>query len=91
MRSWQDIEPADAVNIDLETDLSIDAPLTQEGKRCPWPWEPQQYVNAPLGQYHCGYCGEMVVAGVPHLDYRELWEEEEREKKEWEKRQGKRG
>lgn len=22
-----------------------------------------------IGQYHCPECGEMVVAGLPHLDY----------------------
>ncbi len=22
-----------------------------------------------MGQYHCGYCGAMVMAGMPHLDY----------------------
>jgi hypothetical protein len=70
-RSWRDIAPADAVDLDLETDLSIDAPLNESGERCPWPWEPQQLVGVPMGQYHCGFCGAMVVAGVPHPDYRE--------------------
>lgn len=67
---WQDIEPADAVNIVLPHD-DIQGPLTQEGVECPWPWEPQQLVDVPLGMYHCGYCGEMVIAGMPHTDYRE--------------------
>lgn len=67
--SWTDIEPKDAVDIDLSTRLDITAPLTEEGERCPWPWEPQQLVGVPLGQYHCGYCGAMVLAGIPHLDY----------------------
>lgn len=66
---WYDIAPADAVGIDLTKRLDITAPLTTEGERCPWPWEPQQLVGAPLGQYHCGYCGEMVLAGVRHIDY----------------------
>jgi hypothetical protein len=70
-RSWQDIEPKDAVGLDLSKDLSIDAPLNEAGERCPWPWEPQQLVDAPIGQYHCPYCLAGVVAGVPHLDYRE--------------------
>jgi hypothetical protein len=28
-------------------------------------------VGVPMGQYHCSYCGAMVIAGIPHLDYRE--------------------
>ena len=70
-RSWRDIDPKDAVDFNLETDLSIDAPLNEAGERCPWPWEPQQLVGVPMGQHHCGYCGAMVVAGMSHVDYRE--------------------
>ncbi|MFF0588487.1 hypothetical protein ACFYWD_21220 [Streptomyces sp. NPDC003781] len=69
-RSWTDIAPADATNIDLSEDLTITAPLNENGERCPWPWEPQQLVGAPMGQYRCGYCGAMVMAGMPHLDYK---------------------
>ncbi|WP_405536966.1 hypothetical protein [Streptomyces antimycoticus] len=68
---WTDIAPVDAVDLDLAEDLTITAPLNEAGERCPWPWEPQQLVGAPLGQYHCGYCGAMVLAGIPHIDYRE--------------------
>jgi len=68
---WHAIGPADAVDIDLAVRLDIDAPLGVEGERCPWPWEPQQLVGVPLGQYPCKYCGTMVVAGFPHLDYRD--------------------
>lgn len=71
IRLWSDIAPADAVDLDLSTDPTITAPLNEVGERCPWPWEPQQLVGAPMGQYHCGYCGAMVLAGVPHIDYRE--------------------
>lgn len=67
--SWTDIAPADAVNINLADDLTITAPLNENGERCPWPWEPQQLAGAPMGQYRCGYCGAMCVAGIPHLDY----------------------
>jgi len=67
-RTWHDIAPADAVNISLPYE-GIEGPLTSFGERCPWPWEPQQLLGAPLGMYHCGYCGEMVVAGLPHTDY----------------------
>lgn len=74
-RSWRDIAPEHAVNIDLSADLSIDAPLNEAGERCPWPWEPQQLKGVPMGQYHCVYCGAMCVAGVAHPDYRDLNEE----------------
>ncbi|MFG3660274.1 hypothetical protein [Streptomyces sp. NPDC047706] len=68
-RAWADIDPADATELDLSKDLTITAPLNENGERCPWPWEPQQLVGAPMGQYRCGYCGAMVMAGMPHLDY----------------------
>lgn len=72
-RHWQDISPAeaeaDALNLAVHTDIT--APLNEAGERCPWPWEPQQLVGVPLGQYHCRWCGAMCVAGVPHPDYRE--------------------
>lgn len=72
-RPWTDITPAEAAaqKLNLTVRLDIDAPLNEEGERCPWPWEPQQLVGVPMGQYHCPYCGAMVLAGVPHLDYRE--------------------
>lgn len=76
MRRWQDIEPQDAVSIDLTKDLTITAPLNEEGQRCPWPWDPQQLKGAPLGQYHCGYCGAMVMAGMEHVDYTG-WDEDD--------------
>lgn len=66
---WQDIAPADAVNIDLTVRLDITAPLNEMGARCPWPWDPQQLAGQPLGQFHCGFCGAMVVAGMEHIDY----------------------
>lgn len=71
MIRWQDIEPKDAVDLDLEQRLDITAPLNEAGERCPWPWDPQQLKGAPIGQYHCKYCGAMVLAGVEHLDYRD--------------------
>ena len=72
MTHWSEIAPADATELDLSERLDIDAPLNEMGERCPWPWEPQQLVNVPLGQYHCPYCGAMVIAGVPHVDWRDL-------------------
>lgn len=71
MKRWQSIPPADAVNIDLSQRMDITAPLNDVGERCPWPWEPQQLVDAGMGMYHCRYCGAMVLAGVEHIDYRE--------------------
>lgn len=65
---WSEIEPKDAVNISLPTE-DIAAPINEEGEPCPWPWEPQQLKGAPLGQFHCSYCGGMQVAGIPHLDW----------------------
>jgi hypothetical protein len=73
MKHWTTIEPADAVDIVLPCD-DIKGPLNSLGKPCSWPWEPQQLVGAPLGQYHCGFCGEMVVAGIAHPDYSEDYE-----------------
>jgi hypothetical protein len=69
-RDWSEIAPKEAVGIVLPAP-GIWGPLNEEGEVCPWPWEPQQFVGIPLGQYHCPYCGAMVIAGVPHLDYRE--------------------
>lgn len=69
MRNWYEISPKDAVDVVLPAE-GITGPVNEVGEPCSWPWEPQQYVNAPLGQYHCPYCGAMVVAGVRHLDYR---------------------
>jgi hypothetical protein len=70
---WTDFTPQEAkeAGLVLTERLDIEAPLNEIGERCPWPWEPQQLVGVPLGQYHCPYCGAMVLAGVPHLDYRD--------------------
>lgn len=72
---WQDIEPKDALSINLHERLDITAPLNEMGERCPWPWEPQQLAGAPLGQYRCQYCNAMCVAGTEHLDYAEHLDE----------------
>jgi hypothetical protein len=66
--NWYDIAPVDAVDLELPRE-GITGPLNELGEPCPWPWEPQQLLGVPLGQYHCRYCGAMVVAGVPHPDY----------------------
>lgn len=71
MRSWKDIEPSYAVTLTPAELNWVDRPTNEMGETCPWPWDPQQLKGAPLGQYHCPYCGGMVIAGVPHPDYRE--------------------
>jgi hypothetical protein len=68
---WYDIAPADAVDIDCTTRPDLDPPVNESGEICPWPWDPQQLVGAPIGQYHCPYCEAMCLAGVRHPDYRE--------------------
>ena len=70
VRPWHEIAPEDAINIELPRP-DIAGPVNEQGEPCPWPWEPQQLVGVPLGQYHCGYCGAMVMAGLPHIDYAE--------------------
>lgn len=66
---WYEQDPKDMVDTQLTYET---APLTSEGKYCPWPWDPIQLKGQPIGMYHCGYCGEMVIAGVNHPDYREV-------------------
>lgn len=70
MTRWTEIEPAEAIFIKLPHP-DIEGPVNEAGEPCPWPWEPQQLVGVPLGQYHCPYCGTMVVAGGFHPDYKE--------------------
>lgn len=65
---WTQIPPATATRLALP-DPDIVGPTNEMGEPCPWPWEPQQLLNAPLGQYHCRYCDAMVIAGIPHPDY----------------------
>lgn len=74
MIKWTDISPQDAAEdgIDLTVRLDITAPLNEMGERCPWPWDPQMLAGKPIGQYHCPYCGAMVIAGIPHTDYHEV-------------------
>lgn len=69
-RWWYTLTPEQARGIALPA-AGIVGPLTTEGTVCPWPWDPEQRGPSGLGMYHCPYCGEMVVAGLPHVDYRE--------------------
>lgn len=68
---WTEFTPQEAVELELNLSKRTDitAPRNELGERCPWPWHPEQLVGAPIGQYHCPYCGGMQLAGVRHLDY----------------------
>jgi hypothetical protein len=70
MRHFAEISVSEAVNYKLPHP-DIVGPLTSMGEPCPWPWDPIQLKGQPIGQYHCPYCGEMVIAGIDHIDYRE--------------------
>lgn len=32
-------------------------------------FDPTQEPWKALGQFHCPVCGEMILGGIPHLDY----------------------
>jgi hypothetical protein len=67
---WQDIDPADAKDIDLRKRDDIIAPLNEAGQRCPWPWEPQQRDPGEPGTlFKCPHCGAHVFSGEEHVDY----------------------
>lgn len=48
---------------------SLDSPLTKDLKtwRCSYRPEIETPLGTPLGMYHCPECGEMVLAGLPHM------------------------
>lgn len=70
-RPWHELTPEQARGLVLPHP-EIQGPLDSEGEECPWPWEPMTLTGAAFGMYHCNYCGEMVLAGVPHTDYRDV-------------------
>ena len=42
------------------------------------PFNPIIYLNQPIGMFHCPWCGEMVLAGQPHVDYSAInWKDQE--------------
>lgn len=53
-----------------EPDGSWRLPRNELGEECPNPIEPLLLAGAPMGQYHCNYCGGMQLAGTPHMDWR---------------------
>ena len=63
--------PDNVVNI-LDSCLSyiehtIDWGEYEGKKRKPCPEQSVLLAGQPLGQYHCPYCGMMLLAGIPHL------------------------
>jgi len=38
-----------------------------EKSKWPCPGKPEALLGQPIGMYHCPFCGEMQLAGVPHL------------------------
>ena len=73
--SWTEFTPKEAAEHGLVCveGSPVQGPFNSEGEECPWPWEPQQLGGAPMGQYHCPYCGGMEMAGVEHADW--TWED----------------
>ncbi len=73
MIHFSKIDPAVAAAMELVLPIpGIDGPTNEMGEPCPWPWDPIQLKGAPIGQYHCPYCGAMVLAGMDHLDYKDI-------------------
>lgn len=69
--SWRDYTPdmAEAMHLNLDERPDIEAPYNEEGERCPFPWVPERHLGTATGMFHCPYCGAMVLAGKPHIDY----------------------
>lgn len=67
---WSQIPIQSATRLELP-DPDIVGPVNEIGEPCPWPWDPQALAGQPIGQYHCPYCGAMVIAGIPHFDYQD--------------------
>ena len=72
--SWKSADPANdprVYDIDLTSPpwlTTWTAPTSEDGERCPWPWEPQ-IQETEGNRYRCGYCHSEVISGHPHLDY----------------------
>lgn len=49
--------------INAMTQDQVDLLIAQD--RCPF--EPEHMIGVPLGMFHCEVCGEMVLAGAPHV------------------------
>ena len=69
--SFKKTVPDDVANI-LDACLSYIERTVEWGeyegrKRKPCPEQSILLAGAPLGQYHCPFCGMMLLAGVPHF------------------------
>ena len=49
----------------LTADMEIG--LVTDGILWDCPEDPEQLVGAPIGMYHCPWCGCMQIAGFPHI------------------------
>jgi hypothetical protein len=38
-------------------------------------FDPMIYKDAPIGMLHCPWCGEIILAGVPHPKYNQFWDD----------------
>jgi hypothetical protein len=70
-KRWQEIAPHDAEALTAGQD-GITAPLNEYGKRCHWPWWPQQYMMER--ECECPHCGGQVITGKQHPDFSEPWQ-----------------
>jgi len=41
------------------------------------PFNPIIYRNSPIGMFHCPWCNQMVMAGEEHLEYPEIFLDED--------------
>ncbi len=39
-------------------------------------YDPVKLLGQPIGQFHCPECGEMQIAGIPHLPPEDEWDDE---------------
>lgn len=41
--------------------------MSNDKNKWPCPGKPEALAGMPIGMYHCEFCGEMQLAGSPHL------------------------
>lgn len=77
MRNWREVtldEVKEAATNRKKFDeftKDIELPVNQLNEECPFPWETELLKGQPIGMYHCQFCGELCIAGVPHPDYKD--------------------
>ena len=52
---------------DYEEDMTTMSESTNNKNTWPCQGTPEDLAGQPIGMYHCEFCGEMQLAGVPHL------------------------